>query len=89
MDTGLTTTAVFGSRGALEVQARPLREALTADVRVPLIVLLAAVALLLATAVTNVASLQLAHATTRNRELAIRMALGAGSGRVTRQLLVE
>ena len=88
-DTGLTTTAVFGSAGPIEITARPLREALTADVRGPLVALLAAVLLLLAAATGNVASLQLARATTRRRELAIRAALGAGALRVTRQLLVE
>jgi predicted permease len=88
-DTGLTTTAIFGSAGPIEISARPLREALTADVRRPLVALLAAVLLLLVAATGNVASLQLARATTRRRELAIRAALGAGSVRVTRQLLVE
>ena len=88
-DTGMTTMAVFGGRGPVEIAAQPLGEALTADVRRPLIILLAAVALLLVTATANVASLQLARATTRRREMAIRAALGAGSLRVTRQLLVE
>jgi predicted permease len=88
-DTGLTTMAIFGSNGPVEVTVQPLHDAMTADVRQPLIVLLAAVALLLATATANVASLQLARTTTRSRELAIRAALGAGGARVTRQLLVE
>jgi putative ABC transport system permease protein len=88
-DTGMTTMAVFGGSGAIEISATPLSAAMTADVRSPLLVLLAAVGLLLVTATTNVASLQLARATTRRRELAIRAALGAGTARVTRQLLVE
>jgi predicted permease len=88
-DTGMTTTAIFGGSGPMEISAAPLLEALTADVRRPLLVLLIAVGLLLVTATTNVASLQLARATTRYREMAIRAALGAGSARVARQLLVE
>jgi putative ABC transport system permease protein len=88
-DTGLTTTAIFGGNGPLEITAQPLRDALTSDVRTPLTVLLIAVGLLLVTATANVASLQLARTTTRSREMAIRAALGAGTVRLTRQLLLE
>jgi predicted permease len=88
-DTGMTAMAIFGSNGPVAVTAQSMREALTADVRRPLILLLAAVGLLLATAIGNVASLQLARMTTRYREIAIRAALGAGGAHVTRQLLVE
>ena len=88
-DAGLTTTAIFGGDGAIAVQARDLRSALTGDVQRAVVVLLIGAGLLLATAVANVASLQLARATVRRRELAIRAALGAGTGRVARQLLIE
>ena len=57
-DTGMTTMAIFGSNGPIDISARPLREALTSQVRRPLLVLLVAVGLLLVTAIANVASLQ-------------------------------
>ena len=88
-DAGMTTMAIFGGRGPIEISAAPLQHALTAEVQRPLVVLLIASGLLLLTAATNIASLQLARATTRYREMAIRAALGAGRGRVARQLLVE
>lgn len=88
-DTGLTTTAIFGSNGPVQVSAQPLRTALGEDVRRPLFILLTAVSLLFAAGTANIASLQLARATSRRREMAIRAALGASTGRVLRQLLVE
>jgi putative ABC transport system permease protein len=88
-DTGMTTTAIFGSNGPVGIGATPLGLALTADVRRALIVLLIAVGLLLLVGTANVASLQLARATTRRREMAIRAALGAAGARAVRQLIVE
>jgi putative ABC transport system permease protein len=88
-DGGVTAIAVFGSRGPVIVGATPMFEAMTSEVRPALMVFMAAVGLLFLAATANVASVQLARATTRRRELAIRAAIGAGGARIGRQLLVE
>jgi putative ABC transport system permease protein len=79
----------FGSAGAADILATPALDALTHDVRPGLIVMLIAVSLLLLTAVANIAGLQVARATTRLREMAIRSAIGAGTSRLVQQLMIE
>jgi predicted permease len=72
-----------------KILALPLQRYLSGDDRTPLLILLACVAAVLLIACVNVANLQLARTVTREPEMALRGALGAGRMRLIRQSLVE
>jgi predicted permease len=72
-----------------DATAVPLGVQLTASARPALLLLFGASIVLLAIACLNVSNLQLARASSRRRELAVRLAVGAGRGRLARQLVAE
>jgi predicted permease len=86
---GKQLTEEFPRRNTLRPKPLPLDERVNGKVRPALLVLAGAVAAVMLIVSANLSSLQLARLSARRRELAVRLALGAGRGRLMRQALTE
>jgi putative ABC transport system permease protein len=88
-DPGSAALALFGSGDPPTVTALPALDVVIAEVRPAIRILLAGVLLLFCTSVASVATIQLARAAKRRREMTVRSALGATTSRLARQWLTE
>jgi putative ABC transport system permease protein len=79
----------YAARAQWSVEIKSLQESLIGDVRTMLWVVMGAVILIILIASVNIANLLLARASGRQREMAMRRAIGATSGRMVRQMLTE
>jgi putative ABC transport system permease protein len=88
-DPGTAALALFGSGEPPTITAMPALEVAIGEVRPAIRVMVAAVVLLFATAIASVVVVQFARVARRRREMALRSALGASAGRLTRLWLTE